>query len=297
MPKGPGCYLLIVVALLALAANFFNPFEMPSPEIALAAEHVFDIFGFPITNTILATWVTMLVLVIVSFLATRDMKMVPSGLQNVVEMVFEMFYNFVEGIAGDKARQLFSLVATLFFFILISNWLGLLPGYGSIWIEAHHHGEVVRVPLLRSAATDLSTTLALAVVSVTFTQVFGFRVLGLGYINRFFPVRGIIDFFRGRAEGQSRRSALDLFTNILYFFPGILELFGELIKLLSFSFRLFGNIFAGEVLLIVMAFLMPYVASLPFMGLELFVGFIQAFIFAILTLSFSMAAIAHLEEH
>jgi F-type H+-transporting ATPase subunit a len=288
---------MVVVALLALAANFFNPFKMPRPEIVLAAEHVFDIFGFPITNTILATWLTMLVLVIVSLLATRDMKLIPTGLQNLVEMIIETFYNFVESIAGDKARQLFPMVATLFFFILISNWMGLLPGYGSIWIEAHHHGEVVKLPLLRSAATDLNTTLALAVVSVTFTQIFGFRVLGLGFINRYFPVHGIVQALRGPSEGEARRNPMDVLTAILNFFPGMLEIFGELIKLVSFSFRLFGNIFAGEVLLIVMAFLMPYVASLPFMGLELFVGFIQAFIFAVLTLSFSMAAIAHLEEH
>lgn len=297
MPKRLGCASMVVVALLALAANFFNPFKMPRPEIVLAAEHVFDIFGFPITNTILATWLTMLVLVIVSLLATRDMKLIPTGLQNLVEMIIETFYNFVESIAGDKARQLFPMVATLFFFILISNWMGLLPGYGSIWIEAHHHGEVVKLPLLRSAATDLNTTLALAVVSVTFTQIFGFRVLGLGFINRYFPVHGIVQALRGPSEGEARRNPMDVLTAILNFFPGMLEIFGELIKLVSFSFRLFGNIFAGEVLLIVMAFLMPYVASLPFMGLELFVGFIQAFIFAVLTLSFSMAAIAHLEEH
>jgi len=297
VPKRLGCASMVVVALLALAANFFNPFKMPRPEIVLAAEHVFDIFGFPITNTILATWLTMLVLVIVSLLATRDMKLIPTGLQNLVEMIIETFYNFVESIAGDKARQLFPMVATLFFFILISNWMGLLPGYGSIWIEAHHHGEVVKLPLLRSAATDLNTTLALAVVSVTFTQIFGFRVLGLGFINRYFPVHGIVQALRGPSEGEARRNPMDVLTAILNFFPGMLEIFGELIKLVSFSFRLFGNIFAGEVLLIVMAFLMPYVASLPFMGLELFVGFIQAFIFAVLTLSFSMAAIAHLEEH
>lgn len=292
MPK-LGCVLLIVVALLALAANFFNPFEIPSPQISLAAEQVLDIFGFPITNTMLATWLTMLVLIVVSILATRDMKMVPRGLQNVVEMIFEMFYSFVESMAGDRARQLFPMVATLFFFILISNWMGLLPGFGSIWIEVHHH----HVHLLRSAATDLNTTLALAVVSVTFTQVFGFRVLGLGFINRYFPVRGIVKALRPPSEGQPRRNPMDILTSILNLFPGMLEIFGELIKLVSFSFRLFGNIFAGEVLLVVMAFLVPYVASLPFMGLELFVGFIQALIFAVLTLAFSMAAVAHLEEH
>jgi len=295
--KRLGCVSMVVVALLALAANFFNPFKIPSPEIVLAAEHVFDIFGFPITNTMLATWLTMLVLIIVSLLATRDMKLIPTGLQNLVEMVMEMFYKFVESIAGDKARQLFPVVATLFFFILISNWMGLLPGFGSIWIEGQHHGEVVKLPLLRSAATDLNTTLALAVVSVTFTQVFGFQVLGLGFINRYFPVRGIIKALRGPSEGEARRNPMDIVTALLNLIPGILEIFAELIKVVSFSFRLFGNIFAGEVLLIVMAFLMPYVASLPFMGLELFVGFIQAYIFAILTLSFSMAAIAHLEEH
>ena len=293
MRKKLGCASLVVFGLLAMVANFFNPFEKLAPEIVLAAEHAFDIFGFPITNTILATWLTMLVLIIVSLLATRDMKLIPSGLQNLVEMILEMLYKFMESIAGDKTRQLFPLIATLFFFILISNWMGLLPGYGSIWIEGEHHGEVVHLPLLRSAATDLNTTLALAVVSVTFTQIFGFQVLGLGFINRYFPVRGIIKALRGPSEGQPPQNPMALLTSILNLFPGMLEIFGELIKLISFSFRLFGNIFAGEVLLIVMAFLMPYVASLPFMGLELFVGFIQALIFTVLTLSFSMAAIAH----
>jgi len=289
--KRLGCASMVVVALLALAANFFNPFEMPEPEIVLAAEHIFDIFGFPITNTMLATWLTMLVLTGVSLLATRDMKLIPSGLQNLMEMVVEMFYNFVKSVAGDRARQLFPIAATLFFFIMISNWMGLLPGYGSIWIEGEHHGEVTHLPLLRSAATDLNTTLALALVSVTYTQIFGFQVLGLGFLNRYIPVRGILKAMRERGN------PLDLLSAILGLFPGMLEAFSELIKLVSFSFRLFGNIFAGEVLLIVMAFIMPYVISLPFMGLELFVGFIQAFIFAILTLSFSMAAIAHHGDH
>jgi F-type H+-transporting ATPase subunit a len=208
-----------------------------------------------------------------------------------MEMVVEMFYNFVESIAGDRARQLFPIAATLFFFIMVSNWMGLLPGYGSIWIEGEHHGEMAHLPILRSAATDLNTTLALALVSVTYTQIFGFQVRGLGFLNRYIPVRGI------RKAMRERGNPLDLITAILGLIPGMLEAFSELIKLVSFSFRLFGNIFAGEVLLIVMAFIMPYVISLPFMGLELFVGFIQAFIFAILTLSFSMAAIAHHGDH
>jgi F-type H+-transporting ATPase subunit a len=290
----------VVLALVATAANLLIPSSLraPNPHVVLASEKLFHVGGiFYITNTMLATWATMLVLIVVSLLATRRMKLVPGGLQNAVELIIEMFYNFVEGIAGDKARMLFPLVATLFFFIMLSNWMGLLPGYGSIWVELGHGEHAHRAHLLRSANTGLNTTLALAFISVVGTQIFGFRVLGFRFIDRYFPVIPIIQFFRKPPPGEKRPGGMVLVTRILGLFPGALEFFAELIKLVSFSFRLFGNIFAGEVLLVVMAFLLPYVISLPFMGLELFVGFIQAFIFATLTLSFSMAAVAHHGEH
>lgn len=268
------------------------------PGIVLEAEKIFSIFGIPISNSIIASWMTMLILIVISILATRKMKLVPTGLQNAVETVLEMFYEGVaKARAGEQARLFLPLSATIFFFILLSNWLGvLLPGFGSIGLLEHHHGEEVLVPILRSAATDLNTTLALALFSVLGIQIYGIKVQGFfRYSNRFFRVGKIMDMFRGR-PGNPLTAVIDLFI-------GVLEIFDELTKLLSFSFRLFGNIFAGEVLLIVIATLffkilgnlalIIYPVSMIFVALELFVGFIQAFIFATLILVFLKMATAH----
>ena len=254
------------------------------PEISLAAEKVhlpfaIPLFGHEIPNTLPTTWLTMLLLIVISYFAFRKPRLVPSGLQNVVEMPIELFYNFVEGVAGEKTQLFFPLVATFFFFILISNWMGLMPGIGSIMAMGFHEGHEVRVPLLRSANADLNTTIALALISVVATQVFGLRERGLAYLGKFFTFKGTRWFERP-----------------VNAFVGILELISEFIKIVSFSFRLFGNIFAGEVLLGVMAFLIPYIASLPFYGLELFVGVIQALIFMMLTVAFFKVAISG-EEH
>jgi F-type H+-transporting ATPase subunit a len=223
-------------------------------------------------------------------------------LQNGVEALIEIFYNMVEGAAGEKARKFFPLVASFFFFIMVSNWMGILPGFGSIGIWQEHHAEaapvaehaavesheatteaaeshgeeLVLVPLFRSANADLNTTIGLALVSVAATQYFGFQALGLSYLKKFFNFSGPNIMFKG-----------------INAFVGILELLSEFIKILSFSFRLFGNIFAGEVLLIVVGFLVAFLASLPFMFLELFVGVVQALIFAMLSLVFFMMATMH----
>jgi len=268
------------------------------PKIVLEAEKVFEIFGIPISNSMIASWVTMLILIVISILATRNMKLVPTGLQNAVELVLEIFYEKVaKARAGEEARLFLPLSATIFFFILLCNWLGvLLPGFGSIGLLEHHHGEEVFVPILRSAATDLNTTLALALFSVLGTQIYGIKVQGFfRYANRFIRVDKLIGMFRGRS-GNPLTAIIDLFI-------GVLEIFDEFTKLLSFSFRLFGNIFAGEVLLIVIATLffkifgtlalIIYPVSMVFVALEIFVGFIQAFIFATLTLVFLKMATAH----
>ena len=281
------------------------------PEIALEAEKVLAIFGISVTNSMIATWLTMLILIVISILAARKTELVPTGLQNVVEMVLEMFYNGVaKARAGEQARLFFPLSATIFFFILLSNWLGaILPGFGSVGLLEHHHGEEVLVPFLRSANTDLNTTLALAFFSVLGTQVYGIKVQGFfRYAGRFIRVGGFVDFFKGLAGLRSRKGTLKtllktLMNAVIDAFIGMLEIFDELTKLLSFSFRLFGNIFAGEVLLIVIATLffqifknfalIIYPASLLFVALEIFVGFIQAFIFATLTLVFMRIATTH----
>jgi F-type H+-transporting ATPase subunit a len=188
----------------------------------------------------------------------------------------ETFYRMVCDAVEDeeKGRRFFPLIMTIFLFVLVINWLGLVPGAGSIGFE-HSSGEhKIFVPLLRGAAADLNTTIALALISVFLIQVYSIRYLGFkGFIGRFVKLKGP-----------------------LYFFVGILETIAEFAKIISFSFRLFGNIFAGEVLLAVMFSLTYGIMVMPFLVLEIFVGFIQALVFALLTLFFIKIAIMQ-EEH
>jgi F-type H+-transporting ATPase subunit a len=168
---------------------------------------------------------------------------------------------------------MFPLVATFFIFIIVNNWAGLIPGFGSIGIYEMKEGHEVFVPFLRSANADLNTTIMLSLVSVIVIQIVGIGVIGLkSYTKKFFN-----------------------FSSPILFFVGILELISEFIKIISFSFRLFGNVFAGEVLLIVITMLVPYILPIPFYGLELFVGFIQALVFTMLTLVF--IKMATIEAH
>ncbi len=242
---------------------------------SVAAEKIFSFFGFPVTNSMLVAWIVMGILAILSFLSTRRMSMIPSGLQNFFESIFESIIKIIDSVTGDRKQsfQFFPLIATIFIFVLLGNWLGLLPGVGSVGIWEEHEGGKALVPFLRSTAADLNFTLALAVISVTTAQVVGIASIG---------------FFRYSSRFIN-------FSSPLNFFIGVLELISEAAKLISFSFRLFGNIFAGEVLLTVMFFLVPYFVPLPFMLFEVFVGFIQAMVFAMLTLVF--LKIATVEMH
>jgi F-type H+-transporting ATPase subunit a len=305
-PKGClGCLGLVVVVIALfvgglMMGGIMNPdYELPA--ISLAAEEIplpFELpfFGHSVPNTLPATWLTMIILIVVSFFATRSMKQIPSGLQNVVEAIVEIFYGFIEGVAGSQAPIFFPLVATFFFFILISNWMGIFPGFGSVGVWAEHHGETVLVPFFRSANAHLSTTVALAAISVGATQYFGFKLLGLPFLGRYFTFRSA----SAKKEKPAATGFAAMIGKMAIFmergsnaFVGILELVSEFIKIMSFSFRLFGNIFAGEVLLIVVSYLAAFLVSLPFMGLELFVGLVQALIFSMLSLVFFMMATAH----
>jgi F-type H+-transporting ATPase subunit a len=295
-----GCLgLIILIVVLAFLAT---KFPVALPEIALPAEPVFSIAGFAITNTLLATWLSMSILIVGSVLVTRRLKVVPTGVQNLVEWGLEVLLNLVEAVAGKRGRQFFPLIATIFVFLVVCNWMGILPGFGTVGLihEAEHGGHKVEsvsilgfdvhflqaeeagehetgwtvVSFLRSAGTDLNTCLALALVSVAMTQVVGVGAQGLRYFSKFFNLRGPM-------------GPIDMLV-------GLLELVSEFAKIVSFSFRLFGNLFAGEVLLAVMAFIIPYLVPVPFMGLEIFVGFMQAFVFAFLTLIFMyMATVGH----
>jgi F-type H+-transporting ATPase subunit a len=324
--------LIIIGALVIL-----NLLPIPGviiPEISIAAEPVFDLFGFTITNTLLSSWFTMLVLILGTWAITRKRKVSPGRWQGALEMVVEGLYRLVEGAAGAKlAPKFFPVVMTLFLFIIVSNWLGLTPLYGGwgplhhsehghgvewlndsetigIWVKAedsHAEGEhgaregeeelYALIPMFRAPTTDLNVTIALALVAVIMTQYFGVKALGIGYFGKFIAVGGIVKAFTKKGLGCAGRIGA-FGMGLIDIFIGVVETISEIGKIVSFSFRLFGNIFAGEVLLGVMAFLIPYIISLPFYGLELFVGFVQALVFMMLSVAFFVVATtSHGEEH
>ncbi len=235
-------------------------------DISINAETLFKIGGFPVTNSMLATSLFVIILAIITYIGTRKMKTHPKGLQNALEMIVESINNLTHSVIDNKkvAKVIFPLIATFFIFIIVNNWAGLIPGFGSIGIYEMKEGHEVFVPLFRSANADLNTTLMLSLLSVIVIQIVGIGAIGLkSYSKKFFN-----------------------FSSPILFFVGILELISEFIKIISFSFRLFGNVFAGEVLLVVITMLVPYILPMPFYGLELFVGFIQALVFMMLTLVF-----------
>ena len=244
------------------------------PHIEIAAEKLIEILGFPITNALISSWLAIGLLVAVALLLRGKILLVPHALQNVVEFFMESFLTLMEGVLGSraKAEKYFPLVGTVFLFILTSNWLGILPGVGSIGFFEETTGHATRfVPLLRSAASDLNVTLALATITVLAVHVLAVGAIGIRpHLSKFFSFKGPIEFF-----------------------VGILEIVSEFAKIISFSFRLFGNIFAGEVLLVITGFLAPYGAPIPFLMLEIFVGFVQALVFAMLTVVFISIAVAH----
>lgn len=234
--------------------------------ISLAAEPVFHLGPLPVTNSIIVAWIGIAVIFLFSFFATRKVSIIPRGIQNLAETIVEMLLSFIDGVTHNRAqsKKFFPLIATFFITIITVNWLGLLPGVGTVGINEVHDGNSILVPFLRSSSADLNFTLALAVVSVVSTQVIGITSIG---------------FFKHAGKFIN-------FKNPIVFFVGILELVAEIAKIISFAFRLFGNVFAGEVLLTVIMFLVPAFLPLPFLAMELFVGFIQALVFSMLTLVF-----------
>ncbi len=395
-----------VVAVLVWVAIGLLVAKGPQPEIIVPAESLWKVGPLHITNTLFTAWVVMAIVVVISLLATKSMKLMPSGIQNFVEAVVDFLVGQIEEIAGhENGRRFFMVVATFFIFIIASNWFGLLPFFNSIGktddvgheifavIEEHQAsgetfvktkkyagwkmqdtGSIIMVkpggtavdfvvnanatasdtldryivflashfadfkaseadlaapskdtvraaaatltgsaspqlliadseeaegvpspalgktitgvdfsnsqkmalvvPFFRGVYSDVNNTLALGICSFLVVEFWGFQALGAGYLKKFFNLNGIMSFV------------------------GILELLSEFIRIISFTFRLFGNIFAGEVLILMLTFLMPFLFVDVIYGLELFVGFIQAAVFALLTLVFaSMAVESHDEEH
>lgn len=265
--------------------------EKPHPE--LPAETVFHVLGIKVTNSMIATWVTMAFLVAFSYIVTRRMKLVPGRLQAAFEFIVGWLYDLCCSVAGEKnGRKFFPIVATIFLMVGFNAWLSLIPGYGSI--TAHtFEGEV---HLLRAANTDLNTPLALAIVSFIFVEITALRSLGLSYLKKFFPVGEFWNSLKKVFKGNVKAGLSGMFSGFIFIFTGLLEGLSEFIRIISLSFRLFGNMTAGEILLMVVAFVIPWVFAVPFYGLELLIGFIQALIFAGLTLIYVTVAVTPHEE-
>ena len=347
-------FAIVAGALLLVGVGFIF-LRGPQPHIEIKAEPLWTIGFFEITNTLFTAWIVVAILVVIAILSTRNMRYVPSGLQNAMEAVVEALYTLCVNTAGEKhGRRFFPVIATIFLFIVISNWMALLPVFNAIGkvevlgaeeaeffdkaivfedgggfslimpdatelefhvdeaacaaLEGHEHEEClvherevaiataleeegvdpgatvgIIAPYFRSVKTDLMSTLSLAIVSAIFVEFWGISTLGLaGYGSRFFNVKRLA---KGNPMG-----VIDLIV-------GVLEFVAEIARIISFTFRLFGNMLAGEILLLMMTFLVPLLLALPFYGLELFVGAIQAFVFAMLTLVFGALAVTSHDEH
>lgn len=293
--KGSGCLVKLIIGVAALALVAYG-LIMPGkelPAISLAAELLpvhLPIPGFEhgIPNTLPTAIMTSLFLIIIAFIYSRAIKKEEktgkqSGLLVTIDALYEGVFSFVETTVGkDNAGLFFPLIGSFFFFILFANWSGLLPGMGSIGVWGEHNGVETLIPIFRSPTADLSTTVGLAIITQITAQYYGFKFQGKKYLKKFFN-------FSADPDSGWLKPVLSFANG----FAGILEFMGEFIKVLSFGFRLFGNVFAGEVLLMVISFLTAFLVVDVFIALELFVGAIQALIFSILSLIFYQMATQH----
>jgi len=346
--KNPRIWIAVIVAIAAgVAAKIFLPFSAQAvrasvaiaPEILFNVRDIFNVGDFDVTPTLITSVIVFILLIGFAFISTRNMQLVPSGAQNVMEVVIEQLVNLFEGIAGPMWRKFFTIAATIFLLVIVSNFVGLIPGAGSIGVirvdEEKLHMKVIGnqihfqddktheytpsgifilgdapeflhpisladknaeargehpeehaalAPFLRAPTSDINLPLAIALVSVIMTQVYGMQKQGLKYWSRFFSFGKLL-------KGDIAFGLIDVFV-------GLVELISEIGKIVSFTFRLFGNIFAGEITLLIMAFLF-LLLPFPFVLFEFFVAFIQAFVFAVLTMAFMRIATAEHggEEH
>ena len=306
--RNPRRSAIYTAAIVLFLLGFFVPVE--APHVSLSGEPIFSDGPAWLTNSLITTVLVDLIIIVMALAATVRMKEIPGRWQNLIEAMLEYLYGLSESVAGREARRFFPWVVTIFLLVIISNWSGLIPGVGSVGFyheSAGDHalaseaqlamadgklilaepaaavgaeeGHAKFVPLLRAPSADLNMTFALAIVTMVMVQVWGVRALGAGYFGKFFNFRG---------EG---------FMRYVNGFVGILELVSEFSRVIAFGFRLFGNIFAGEIVLATMAFLITFWLPIPFYVLEIFVGFVQAMVFMMLALVFfSMATISHGHE-
>lgn len=281
---------LVVVGFLsgAIGQVMFPDLDLPewltasSPEPHLPAPELFNVFGLPITNTLLAGWITVIFLAIFCWAVTRRMKIVPGRLQMAFELALGWIYDLCKSIAGEEnGRKFFPVVCTIFLFVLFNAWLSLIPGFGSI-LYGHHE-------LIRGSNTDVNTPLAIALVSFVFVIFYGLKHARMDFVRQYLNFgpffRSIGRIFKGKFD------MMGIFEGAIQIFVGGLEFLSLIIRNVSFTFRLFGNMTAGEILLLIAAFLLPFIMPFPFYILELLIGLVQALIFSLLTLVFVTMAV------
>lgn len=256
------------------------------------SEPIFKSGAFTVTNSLLCSWISVIIIVLVALAIKRKAVMVPKGIQNFMEMVIEGFLGFFDSITGSrkKSEKFFPFIFAFFVFILISNWMGILPGIGSIGEYVMEDGHKVFVPFFRGATADLNTTLALAIIGVVASHIIGVTTIGAWHhLNKFLNFHAIAEIPKKFKEDK-----MIVMVNPVKVVASLLEIITEFAKVASLSFRLFGNIFAGEVLLASMSAMLAFGLPLPFMFLEVLVGFVQALVFSLLVLSYlAMATEAH----
>ena len=263
-------------------------------ENTLYAEPIAHIGNFVITNSLMTSGIALIIILTLSILIGRSIKKVPTGLQNALEMIVEGFLGIFDGVTGSRKKSLefAPLVLAFFFFILINNWMGLLPGVGSIGQIVQTSEGKMFIPYFRGATADLNTTLALATLGVVLSHIIGVVAVGWWkYLNKFINIKAFLEI-----PGKIMKDPTILLVNPIKAFVGLIEIIGELAKVASLSFRLFGNVFAGEVLLASMSAILAYGIPIPFLFLEVLVGLIQALIFSMLILTY-MTINTTAEEH
>jgi F-type H+-transporting ATPase subunit a len=266
-------------------------------ESTLYAEPITHIGSLPVTNSLLTSWIAVFVIIVIVAALRLKLKQVPKGIQNFFEIILEGALSLCDQVTGSRkiTTQVFPLAFSIFMFVLVNNWLGILPVGGFGLIEMGEHGKAF-IPFIRSGTADINTTLALSVMAVVGANIFGIISIGAWKtFNKYVNLKAL-----GGIITKVRREPMTIIVAPVTFFVGLLELIGEFAKIASLSFRLFGNVFAGEVLLVSMSALLAYGLPIPFLFLEIFVGVIQAFIFAILVLVyFTIASQDHdaHEEH
>ncbi len=263
-------------------------------EVTLYAEKLTDFGSFHITNALLTSTTAVIVIGVIAVAIRLTLREVPRGIQNFFEVLMEGALNLCDQVTNSRkiSTKVFPLALSVFLFILVNNWLGLLPIGGLGLIETGEHGKAF-IPFLRSGTADINTTIALAIMAVVSANLFGIFSIGIWKtFNKYVNLKAL-----GSVLTKVRKEPTVLVVAPVTFFVGLLELIGEFAKVASLSFRLFGNVFAGEVLLMAMSNILPFLLPIPFLFLEIFVGLIQALIFSILVLVYFTIAAQDHDEH